>query len=272
MRPILAAALYAGNYWAVFRGFHFLPGFTPFWSLAVEEHFYLCFPLAFVLMGRAKLSYKVQALALATVCAIVLAWRLTLVLGMGVVNEDRLLFSTDTRVDMMLFGCILALGMNPVLDEKAKPSLSLSALAVIAILVTVVVRNPIMHAAVRYSLQGLALIPLFTVAILSHKWYTNWLNWRLLRFVGTLSYALYLIHLAILDTVREHIRSMPVVATLVTLAVSFAYAYLMKIGVEAPINRLRKKFRNTREETSSGKGPAATEATFQLGAFGVAEE
>jgi peptidoglycan/LPS O-acetylase OafA/YrhL len=241
LKPILAASLYAGNYWVIFKGFH-LPGFTPFWSLAVEEHFYLLFPLAFYLMCRAKFTYRKQATLLAVACACILAWRLVLVFGLRVVDENRILYATDTRVDTILFGCIFALALNPVLDEDVRPSLWLSVVAIGALLVTVIFRAPLMHMAVKFTLQGLALIPLFTLAIMRADSYFRWLNWKWVRYIGTLSYTLYLVHLALFDTVREHVASKSL-AALIALALCFLYAYAMNKTVEIPAARLRKRFR-----------------------------
>jgi peptidoglycan/LPS O-acetylase OafA/YrhL len=243
LKPILAASLYAGNYWAIFKGFH-LPGFTPFWSLAVEEHFYLLFPMAFLLMCKAKQTYERQALILGGVCALFLMWRLFLVLGMGIVDENRVLFGTDTRVDTILFGCILALAKNPVLDKNVKPSLLLSCMALCALAFTVIFRAPAAHMTVKFTLQGLAFIPLFTLAIMTHQSYAKCLNWKWVQFIGTLSYTLYLIHLALLHTASEHIRS-KTLATLLALALSFVYAYTMNKWIEIPITRLRKRFQKT---------------------------
>jgi peptidoglycan/LPS O-acetylase OafA/YrhL len=260
LKPILAASFYAGNYWVILRGFH-LPGFTPFWSLAVEEHFYLLFPLAFYLMCRARLTYKRQAIILSAACAFVLAWRLFLVFGMGVVDENRILYATDTRVDTILFGCIFALALNPVLDDGVRPSLWLSIVAMGTLLFTVVFRAPVMHMAVKFTLQGLALIPLFTLAILTPQSYSKWLNWKWVRYIGTLSYTLYLVHLALFDTVREHVASKSL-AALIALALCFLYAYAMNKTVEIPAARLRKRFRRNGSETSldASKCPPAMNA------------
>jgi peptidoglycan/LPS O-acetylase OafA/YrhL len=248
LKPILAASFYAGNYWAIFKGFQ-LPGFSPFWSLAVEEHFYLLFPLAFLLLCRARLTYKRQALILSAACAFFLAWRLFLVLGMGVVDENRILYATDTRVDTILFGCIFALALNPVLDKHVKPSIGLCFLALCTLLLTVIFRAPVMHMAVKFTLQGLALIPLFTLAIMTPQSYARWLNWKWLRFIGTLSYTLYLIHLAFFDAVGEHVNSKSL-AALIALALCFLYAYAMHKGVEIPAARLRKGFRKESSEAA----------------------
>jgi peptidoglycan/LPS O-acetylase OafA/YrhL len=46
-----------------------------YWSLAIEEHFYLVLPLLFVVMNRLHLPYRRQAMLLCALAGIVMAWR-----------------------------------------------------------------------------------------------------------------------------------------------------------------------------------------------------
>ncbi len=74
-----------------------------FWSLAIEEQFYLFFPpIVIVLMrigGRRILSF---AVGLATIASIALSMFLR-------ANTDRVYYGTDTRVSELLIGVLLAL-------------------------------------------------------------------------------------------------------------------------------------------------------------------
>jgi peptidoglycan/LPS O-acetylase OafA/YrhL len=235
--PIVAATAYGANYWEIFKGFH-IRGFSPFWSLAVEEHFYLLYPLLFLFMNRAGMSYKKQALLLGGICGAVLTWRLALVLGMNEINEFRIMYGTDTRIDTILFGCILALAANPVMDHEAKPSFGLSFLGLSVVLFTAIYRGPLFRLTGRYTLQGIAFMPLFTFAIAKSGSYFRWLNWGWVRFIGTLSYTLYLIHLTLLKTAQAHFRPRAVSA-LIAIVASVLYAYSMYRVVEAPAAQLR---------------------------------
>ena len=69
----LAQAGHIGNYWEVFNPRdHFIAGTGVYWSLAIEEHFYLVFPGLFLLANRRGTSLRRQAIALASVSAAVL--------------------------------------------------------------------------------------------------------------------------------------------------------------------------------------------------------
>ena len=58
------------------------PNTDVYWSLAVEEHFYLVFPLFFVVLAKLKLAGR-RAAILLLLCALVFAWRCWLVFGLG---------------------------------------------------------------------------------------------------------------------------------------------------------------------------------------------
>ena len=119
---ILSQLLHYSNYWIITHGFDGLPdGTGVFWSLAVEEHFYLLFPLAFVGLARYGARPDRQALVLLGACASILLWRIVLYSKLDmtdVLSGQRLEIASDTRFDSILFGCILALYGNPALDAS----------------------------------------------------------------------------------------------------------------------------------------------------------
>jgi peptidoglycan/LPS O-acetylase OafA/YrhL len=115
---VLAQLLNVTNYWAiVHNGNVGQPvGTGIFWSLAVEEHFYLVFPWLYIGLRRLNVSGQRQALLFWALCVVVLLWRCVLVLHYHV-PTDRTYLGTDTRIDSILFGCALAVWRNPVIDR-----------------------------------------------------------------------------------------------------------------------------------------------------------
>lgn len=251
---IAALVLHFGNYWPAYHGFDGQPdGTSVYWSLAVEEHFYLLFPMLFIAMRRARLGARGQAYVVWALCALILAWRCVLVFGMHVPVE-RTYLATDTRADSILFGCALALGANPVLDAPALSDRALRFVAVPAALVVLVAslvpRSDAFRETLRYSLQGLALTPLFIAAIrFDSSLVGRVLNQRHIAFFGVLSYVYYLTHLVVQETLdrRLPLDALPQVAgkgarLVVGFAISFALSWLLHRGVEKPMNRLRRRF------------------------------
>jgi peptidoglycan/LPS O-acetylase OafA/YrhL len=62
------------------------------------------------------LSRQRIVVVLAMTCLAVLAWRMYLA-GFAGFQPERTYYSSDTRVDSIVFGCLLALAANPR-DEK----------------------------------------------------------------------------------------------------------------------------------------------------------
>jgi peptidoglycan/LPS O-acetylase OafA/YrhL len=244
-----ASVFYLTNYWNFYVHPIDMPGFNIFWSLSVEEHFYLVFPFVMLLMIRFKLARRAQALTLLGICAAVLLWRFILVYHLHSLNmvfgpvtdPIRTMFATDTRIDSILFGCVLALWRNPVLDENSRQSWSLTIAGLFVLLGTFLYRNPEFRETVRYTIQGIALIPLFISAIKLHDhWAFSWLNTPPLRFLGVLSYTLYLVHFPCLK-LAEGWSSNRVIVGMTALSMSMALAYFMHILIEKPLARFRRR-------------------------------
>ncbi|MHC5829050.1 MAG: acyltransferase family protein, partial [Nostoc sp.] len=98
-----------------------------------------------------------------------------------------------------------------------------------------------------YTIQGIALYPIFMTAIR----FPNWglfplLNLKWMRFLGTLSYSLYLVHYIVIFAVKTYLPQLhkfPQVG--ISLLISLALAYLTYQFIELPIGQLRKKLSRT---------------------------
>jgi peptidoglycan/LPS O-acetylase OafA/YrhL len=247
-RPMLALAGHFTNYWAVAFGMDGQPAGTGvYWSLAVEEHFYLVFPFLFILLQRFLPGrWRIQAAVLLGLCAAVLAWRSHLVFSLGV-SVARTFFATDTRVDSILFGCALALGANPMLDRPRLPEELLFRLFLplgAALLgVSFAIRAPWFRETLRYSLQGVGLAPVFIVAMRAPRWGPfGLLNLPLVKRVGVLSYSLYLVHQVVLFSVEKQLGgSRALLRGILALAIALALAEGIQRFVERPCARIRRR-------------------------------
>ncbi|SMP70942.1 acyltransferase family protein [Noviherbaspirillum suwonense] len=199
---VLAQFLHLTNYYIVVTGSDagLAPHTSVLWSLAVEEHFYLVFPMLFLFLS-ARMPLRRVAATLGGMCVLVLMWRIALALNHAVAS-DYLFYSTDTRLDSLLFGCIMGVWCNPVLDAPAAiasappyGAQALLLLAVALLLGTLLYRAPFFQKSLRYSLQGIALFPMFWLAIRYPGWCMfRWLNWKPVRWLGSVSYSFYLAH------------------------------------------------------------------------------
>ena len=250
---ILAQLLYFANYYGLF----FDPGNTTaagtgiLWSLAVEEHFYLIYPA--ILVGLLGLGFSRSriALVLAMACVAVLAWRLYLAAQPNFVPE-RTYYSSDTRVDSILFGCLLALVANPKsakgreLNPFSQPlSATLLLTAGVLMVVTIIWRDPYFRETLRYSLQGLALMPIFYFAIKGSAYFPfTLLNRPWIEKIGIYSYAMYLIHQIVIFFLEKNLPQFTAVKplfTLVTFAVAALYAAILDVSLDSYFRRWRKR-------------------------------
>ena len=228
------------------------PGTGDLWSLSVEEHFYLLFPLLYLGLCRFLPSPRRQLAVLAAICAAVLAWRLFLIYGLHA-NFDRTYAASDTRIDSILFGCMLAIVGNPVLDrplvaEKTKSLWRRSQVPLLAILgaitiyLTLRLTNWKLMGTAEYTVQGIALVPLFIAAIRYHHWgIFRLLNLRPVRFLGTLSYSMYIVEQIVIFGLHDRLPFPRLVKGLVYLVVTLLIVIAIHYAVERPATRLRRR-------------------------------
>ena len=184
------------------------------WSLSIEEQFYVVWPL--VVLGVLRLTRSRRALgAVAGVGALASAAAMA-VLYDGGAGIDRVYYGTDTRAQAVLIGALLAIALSsPLRSRRTHPSatslvrpLVLSATARTAIqVVGWVALASIMVIAITsdattgwvYS-GGFALVSLAaagvicSVAILPASPLSRLLSLRPVRYIGAISYGLYLWH------------------------------------------------------------------------------
>jgi peptidoglycan/LPS O-acetylase OafA/YrhL len=236
------------------------PGTDALWSLAVEEHFYLLFPVCYLMLCRYLPSPRKQAVVLAAVCGAVLVWRVVLIVGLHT-SFDRTYVGTDTRIDSILFGCILGILGNPVFDtDDARSRVGrvgrlwapvLAPFALIALLLVypwpgnlgpALFRHTSISGTAQYTIQGLALIPIFIVAVR----FANWGVFRLLNhpaivLVGTLSYSIYISEEVINALIHQDVPAGRLTHGVMYLVLTFGFAYLMYLAVERPFGRIRRR-------------------------------
>jgi peptidoglycan/LPS O-acetylase OafA/YrhL len=245
---VLAQLAHLTNYYLVAAGSDsapVVPYTVPFWSLAVEEHFYLLFPFALLLLLRKNPLPRV-ALALAAVCGFVLLWRCVLVLGFDV-GSYYVYNATDTRLDSLLFGCLLGLWCNPALDPAPakvgeRSWIVLCVLAIGLLLVSFLYRSTAFRDTLRYSLQGIALFPLFYCAVRYHRWpIFAWLDSRPMRGLGLISYTFYLSHEASIELAGKLLGDHGPARALAGFALAVAFSAACYVLVERRFARLRRK-------------------------------
>lgn len=254
---IASALFYYANYYGIY--IHFgqgRDGFDPFsilWSLSIEEQYYLFFPLLCAVLAPDRRRFS---LALGLGVLAVLLWRSGL--HFTGASSDRIYMGTDTRIDSILYGAWLTLILA---NDKQQRWLRFSsrklvqAACLLVLLACFLIRDDHFRDTLRYSLQGLALMPLITAICFTRALQplTATLESRPARKLGAWSYSLYLYHpvAIVLSEILWGPGSLGVERiglqhylgfVLTTLVLTFVLATASYYGLEQPFMHLRKRF------------------------------
>lgn len=259
LSAFLAQSLHYTNYYQMFHGIGEITiGSAVYWSLAIEEHFYLLFPLLYLTLRRLRVSPLRQMLVFLGLCLAVLVWRCVLFYGFRVFPE-RIDYATDTCVDSILIGCVLAVYNNPMLDPQFGSNrlwkYFLVPAGITLILFSVLYRTDAFRETFRYTIQGIALYPIFYTAIRFPDWgLFQYLNLPWMRFIGITTYSLYLVHFTVIGAVRMYLPEFNgVIQSAISLLISFGLAYAIYQFVELPCKQLRQHFSPPIIDTSANE-------------------
>lgn len=198
------------------------------WSLAVEEQYYLVFPVAFM-VGRRHLRIFVGALAaLAVASAIARAAMWT-----GAEATARVYFGSDTRADAILLGCVV--GIVFVRRGPIVPHRYLAAGAAVALGLVTASTSDVFTFRAGFTIAAVAsALVIARVVVIAPRA----LESRPLVIAGQASYALYLWHVPAMWFLRDRMAEGPA-RVVVGFAASAALAWASTVFVEAPFRRRR---------------------------------
>ena len=250
--------IYSSNWWYIFHKLDYFDSFgaqSPFkhlWSLAIEEQFYMIFPLLFLLVNRKKKSkdgtYKLNKNFLYVVLGLILASLIAHILLFDINNISRIYFGTDTRAFSLLVGVVGAI-LYPMerLHAKVTPQqnmiYSVVSLVSIATLITVMIYTS-EYNTLLYRGGFLLVAILGLIVIISsgkqHTLMSRLLSFKPVVFIGKISYSLYLWHfpVLVLTTPVSEIGNPNIIFVILRVFLTFILATASYVFVETPIRKL----------------------------------
>ena len=244
------ALFYVSNY--VLENGGDLLHMTHTWSLAIEEHFYLIWPLALSAIPTRRRLAAAWAIALAF-----LAWRLGLLAFGGDVR--RIYYLTDTNAFAPLLGCALAISHHQ--GRLRAIGSNASAISVIALIVFAMFPWDSADRRLLYLAVPVALLAV--VAIWSAlETPVGWLGNGLLRWFGKISYGLYLWHAILIPLPWKELGVDPLLPmVIVPIAIASSSFYLLEAPLLAKWRRyeLRRRPAGTTRASAQPSQPGGLE-------------
>ena len=250
--------IYSSNWWYIFHKLDYFDSFgsqSPFkhlWSLAIEEQFYMFFPLIFLIFNRKSKSNnsnsKLNKNFIYVVLSLILVSLIAHILLFDINNINRIYFGTDTRAFSLLVGVVGAIlyPMDRLSERTTKKDnmiysiVSLvSILALIGIMINTSEYNTWLY---RGGFLLVAIIGLIII-ISSGRQYTfmsKLLSFKPFVFIGKISYSLYLWHFPILvvTTPVSEIGNPNLFYVTLRIILIFLVATGSYMFVETPIRKL----------------------------------
>jgi peptidoglycan/LPS O-acetylase OafA/YrhL len=247
----VAAILYVSNWWYIFQDLSYFESFGPpsllthFWSLAVEEQFYILWPLMIVLMLKLKVK-EGSLFSIILLGAIASAAAMTILYEPGS-DPSRVYYGTDTRVFSLLLGASLAViwpsrKLSTSLPSEIRWKLDFVGLFALAFIFYMFWgTDQYQDFLYQGGMVAMSVASMLVVAVIVHpsSKLNTVLSFKPLRWIGVRSYGIYLWHfpVIVLTSPQWGADAPTLVRTSVQLFLILTFASLSWTFIENPIRK-----------------------------------
>ncbi len=227
-----------------------------FWSLAVEEQFYLVWPLALggliVLTRRLDASFRMRAvrLVVAAGALVSVAWALSLKSS----DPNRAYYGTDARAYELLAGALIALVPASVdaarRFRRSLPAAAIGSMGALVLLASSLVHLDAIDRGVAVTIAACVIIVVLEAVDVSVV--KRALSSRSMTYLGKISYGTYLWHWLVILVVLRIFRPSAIATAGIAMLVATALASLSFEMLERPVRMSALFDRHARAVIASG--------------------
>ncbi len=245
---------YFQNWLMVHKGPAPVPFLSHFWSLAVEEQFYIFWPIMIFFIK------KLQNLKKVILGLIVFALIIRIFTWMSNPHEVEVFYcSTITRMDSLLMGCFLAVHLKQGKEIPAH-MIKITTLSFITLIISSLAifgnvrQDNLLFPTVGYSISAAFFSSLLYLLIRHETYLLPWLkHLKALSFIGKISYGMYVYHIPIylilsyllsqiLDNYATSLFNHALFVSFLSLALTIIASTISFYLLEKPILNLKKHF------------------------------
>ncbi|EJL9346338.1 acetyltransferase [Staphylococcus pseudintermedius] len=210
----IVAIFYVSNWWYIMQNVDYFEQFAVqplkhLWSLAIEEQFYLVFPI--VLLSLLSFIRRLKSIRIIFLILLVISMIAMMVLYVPNENVARVYFGTDTRIQTLLMGVLLAL-VWPPFQLKAKVNRQMRTMidtaGVVGLAILFICFKFVSETNSILYYGGFFLISTVTLLVIASSvhpsgYFAKFLGNKVFTFIGSRSYSLYLWHYPIIVLIHH---------------------------------------------------------------------
>ena len=213
---LVPSLLFYNNWWQVFREVSYFEAagapspLTHFWSLAIEEQFYIVWPVFLLFLFRRRLPKGVIAIIIG-ILAVLSGTELALLYD-PTADPSRIYYGTDTRAVSLLIGALLSfVWPSTIFGHRRRPAKSAAGrlafnIMGVAALVGLITIIGLTNSYMAFPYQGgIVIVSVLTALLIAalvvpNTWVARLLQTEPLVWIGKRSYGMYLWHYPIILT------------------------------------------------------------------------